>query len=424
MNEELESKLKKLVNLLDKNSDFYKLENLKYQIESEYIISELAESNLVDKDKYRIASDSIRAHIKIIINKIKNSNELYDDFMNEINEFKKRIGQEDFNRYTVVFPLNFCIEDSNIDGYDILGKKIINLDYDEWKNRYKSKLDKEDKLKMALNTIPNEFSKNFTYWKFVYEANDTKFVTDKLQKLLGILLGEINYSLNVHYITRYQSDTYKLNKSNSMIKLPFILLFYEEGEFNDFFLDKDPTKRNLYEIKGQDRDRYKEIFPDLPNFSGKENEIDRKLARSFRLYQEAMENSSFEDSFLSFWRGFELLTLTTKEETHEEICKKIMSVVSHEDRELFEKILEGLRKKRNSLVHEGYDCEINLQDLNLSKLTFEHIIIFYLYNKDDYDKEDFEYILNNYHKGNDCLKYFKDKKIRHIKLIDDMLAWE
>ncbi|MFW6172370.1 MAG: hypothetical protein ACOC5T_01310 [Elusimicrobiota bacterium] len=444
MEEEIEYSIKKIVDYLDKDSDDFKLKHSKngmpqYGLETEHLISLIVESDLIKKEELRISNRKIREEIKNILNDIKKSDgeDIIEKFEDKKDKLHRRLGKKDYDDYTIVFPLNFNFKSSemDVDEYAIKEEKIIKLEYDEWEENYKSKAydtEEESQVEFAISMSPNDFSEWFTYWKFNYAANDYRYGIEKLKNKLELLLGKISFSLHVQEIRLYESEKLPLRSNLTEIRMPFIFLIFKDSEYDHYELSNDPSKRKRVDIKGTKEKRYKGKFPQLPNFDKTENDLNDRLAKAFRLYQKAMENPSREEGFLTFWRGFELLTLTTREDNMYNVCERLRSTIEYKDEdEVIKTILDRLRKKRNTLVHKGYECQITLPDLSESKTIFENIIKFYLMYRDEYDKDDLEYILKNYHKGKQSLrdkkKYFKwdieDKK-RKIELIDEMLEWD
>lgn len=266
----------------------------------------------------------------------------------------------------------------------------------------------------------------FSYWRYSCSACDVHSVINELEKILETLLGQITYYFYGNKLTELQYTTTKwkidltpVEESISEIKMPFLYMIFEDSKFKDIKWNKSDSSRRtrVQPHNNFDAMEFQNFFPE--NFQDVcllNNRLEKKLMSAFRLYLAGMTESKNEEAFLFFWRGFEVLTLAQKDTSTDKICDRIRSMVMARDKNNFKSSIEILAKKRNKIVHEGYECEIHIIDLQFSKLVLEMMIFFYINHVADYDSDEFEYIFNNGYKNKDTLK-------RNKRLLEDILNW-
>jgi len=113
----------------------------------------------------------------------------------------------------------------------------------------------------------------------------------------------------------------------------------------------------------------------------KDDKLKDLIIEAFRLYGNLLDYYEMKGvSFLFIWQIFELITLYTRDDKvkHDDVCKRMAAFFK--DKDPYRDIIDVIRKKRNSLVHNGKFDDIEDIDINMGKFVAEIAITYILFN--------------------------------------------
>ncbi len=176
----------------------------------EQLVPILMEEVGIDPIEYRISESTFRVELCDFLNDIKHEDDPGTYFLENTGELHRRIGTKDQKQYSIGFPLNRKFNPRRKqESYKSLGHEIERISRRQWLSEFKevaeeieqneSHQHEDNPFTDFMEQVPNNFShRNYTFWKFDLNARDEQFVVDRLEKLLGYLLGRINAAAYVN----------------------------------------------------------------------------------------------------------------------------------------------------------------------------------------------------------------------------------
>lgn len=421
------------VNCIDPDSDDWRMSGTENTQRFERLMPILMEEVEIDPGQYQISDSTFRSALKTFLNDIKNKENPGDYFVDNIGELRERIGTRDKKQYTIGFPLNIKFRPGRKrDQFESLGHKIDRMNRGRWlsefkevaeeKEKEKSRECEDDPLTEFMEQVPNDFSFNtYTFWKFEIEARDEQFVIDRLERVLGYLLGRINASAYADKLEGWGFSRSIWPSGWSDLRHPFIYIVFEEGEYSKFYYDEDISPRKRFKVQSSRTRKFDILFNKFPDLDYPLNDVEERFVETLRRFQSAISGSDQQDSFLDYWRGIEALTLTDENERMDAVIRRAEAPIGARDQKFFRYRLKGAQKKRNRLVHEGVDVDVNRQDQNLLKTVLENLIWIYCANLKNWTKEEFRFFLENAGKTEgDLIEAYEDLEDK-INIVDGLL---
>jgi len=393
----------------------------------------LMEEVEVDRINYRVSEDTFRHELTNFLNDIKHEENPGEYFTRNLGELHERLGTKETKTYTIGFPLNLKFNARRKrDSFQSLGHEIERLGRRQWLSDFKevaeeeeeeeSREDEDDPFTDFMEQVPNNFSnRNYTFWKFEIDTCDQKFAVDRLEKLLGYLLGRINAAAHSNQAEGFSTSNSIWPSGWSDLKHPFLYIVFEEGDYTRFYYERDISPRKRFKVSNHRTELFDLKFDSFPEIEYPLTGLEERFVETLRRFQSAISESNREDSFLDYWRAVEALTLTRDNEGMDTVIRRAESHLQPEDPEIFRFRLKRAREKRNKLVHNGVDVSVTKRDQNLLKLVLENLLWLYCDRFSDWDEDDFRFHLENADTGTDELESQRERRAREIELLDNIL---
>lgn len=379
------------VDCIEKDTESAKISGSENMQIFEWSIPQIFKRYEIDNGEYKISETSLNSEIRDFLNDIKNEENPGKYFKSNLDAFIGQIRSIPDSEFTIAFPLNLQFAKGRTqDEFNALGHRIQRISRDQWLEDYRDDCEREEKANhdkpgdnpftSFMNEVPNDFNQKYTYWFFEIEAKDQKFAVDRLEKILEYLLGKINISAHANQKEGLSSNSSPWPSGWSDLKLPFIYLVFEDGNYSEFFYDTDISVRKSFSIHSAHRSKYDHYFDLIPTFTHPLTDVEATFVETLRRFQSAISTASREDSFLDYWRGIESLTLTDETDDMTVVINRASAPIKHKRPKLFNYRLEQAREKRNNLVHDGIDITVNKRDQNLLKTVLESLVWVYAAN--------------------------------------------
>ena len=184
----------------------------------------------------------------------------------------------------------------------------------------------------------------------------------------------------------------------SHLQLPFVFLAFQDNGFEQYYaLD--------YDYRGGLADRT--FMPDIDNFDSLPGFYKRRrelegleeiLSNVLTLFQDGITEPVFRRSFFDFWRGIEHLAGEAGLK-NEEITTRALFALNfvHESKEgllpEIEEAIDEVGETRNKLTHKWPDARLGERHRDAAKLLLDGLLTLYIENIDEYEREDFQYLL-------------------------------
>lgn len=422
------------VDCIDPESEQWRVSGTENTQRFEQLMPILMEEVDLDPLEYRISETTFRVEFRDFLNDIKNKDDPGTYFVENKGELHRRIGTQDLKQYTIGFPLNLKFNARRKrDRFESLGHEIERVSRNQWLSEFKEVAEEKEQEENQQHTndsfsdfmerVPNDFSfHNNTFWKFELEARDEQFAVDRLEKLLGYLLGRINAAAYENQAEGWTTGSRSVWKSGwSDLRHPFIYIVFKEGEYSQFYYEEDISPRKKFKVMSHRTRLFDIHFDKFPDIEYPLNSQEERFVETVRRFQSAITESSREDSFLEYWRGIETLTLTTENEGMDAVIRRAEAPNEAADQDFFRYRLKRVREKRNLLVHDGVDVSITRQDQNLLKTVLESLIWIYCENFDNWTEDDFRFVLENVGDEEGNLEESRDDLARKTELLDTLL---
>ncbi|WP_435551853.1 hypothetical protein [Natrinema sp. CGMCC1.2065] len=379
----------------------------------------------IDRHAFRVSEETIEGKIRSLLQEVHDDPNPIDEFENRLSNIQRDLGISGKNYYTVAFPLNIKFSAGDEPQvFDMLNSQVKRIGRNKWRQDYANPAkDNDHKLERFLKKSPNDLDTlNHTYWKVTYRAGDERYAVNKVSEIINLLCGKINYSI---YYKRAQGMSVNSGPWVSGwadLRSPFVYLVFEDGYYNSYHYSRDPSPRKTTRVTSQKRRRYDAVMPEIPDFGQSPNKVDDVIISGFQLFQSAIAEPDLDEAFLHYWRAVETLTMTNPEERLGKIPERAKALIEPKNPKLFDDRLERVRNMRNKLVHEGVDVHPEKEDLNLLKTLLESLIKFFIDFRNDWDYDDFRFILDTASTDKHGLQQMKSHRKREVELIDQLLT--
>lgn len=429
--------LSELVNMavdcIDPDSENWRVSGFENTRRFERLMPILMEEIDLDSIEYRISESNFRVELRDFLNDIKQEDEPGAYFLKNTGELHRRIGTKEQKQYTIGFPLNLKFNPRRKqDSYESLGHEIERISRGQWLSEFKEVAEEierdenhqheDDPFTDFMEQVPNDFSHhNYTFWKFELEARDEQFAVDRLEKLLGYLLGRINAAAHVNQTEGWSTSRSIWPSGWCDLRHPFMYIVFEDDDFSQFYYEEDISPRNRFKVMNHRTRLFDIYFDKFPELEYPLEPLEERLVETVRRFQSAITEPNREDSFLEYWRGIEALTLTTETEGMDTVIRRAEAPIETSDQDFFRYRLKRTREKRNLLVHDGVDVSVTKQDQNLLKVVLENLIWMYCENFGAWSEDDFRFVLENVGHSEGDLEKSREGLVRKTELLDTLL---
>jgi hypothetical protein len=376
-------------------------------------LAELAEANLdgFDKsgqnDNHRLTKQTVMSELDTILRKVKHRKRTSDDVdvISEFSELKNRhwselLGQG-YSTYTIVFPLHIREHGPYTDRFETSGKAMVNIPYETWHTEYlETAIDEDERyLTELLSKIPSDFRfDGYSFWKIEYEANDAAYAFEHIRSVLRLILAKLVFVQHYKLVSKPRSISRdKIPRDRwSALREPPLYLIFRSSNYIDFFAS--PIQYTKSEGTN-DFPKTVQHFRDLPNPSIKRNDpddVETRLVNALLSHHDGMTESTIQDSFLSFWRGIEILA--GYDSPHKEIGPKALFVYKYVFKTSYlgselEDFVDEIAQKRGDFVHRRVDLEISEREQRYAKILLDALLEFYFVTHKISTKDDYKTIL-------------------------------
>lgn len=397
------------------------------------LIEKLAEDSQLSAHEYNISEQGLRGELRSFLNDIKHEDEPGRYFEQNIGDLHQQLGTTEPTQYTIGFPLNLRLRSQRQqDTFRSLGHKIERMGRNEWLSEFKERAETaeqeddqghgDDRFTDFMEQVPNDFSwANNTFWKFELDARDEQFVIDRLERVLGYLLGKINVAAYAGSQEGFSSSPSVWQSGWSDLRHPFIYIVFEEDLYSQFYYETDISPRDKFRVHSARASMFDISIDNFPGVEYPLDSLEERFVETVRRFQAAITEADREESFLEYWRGIEALTLTGDDEGMDTVIRRAEAPLEHTDHTFFRYRLKRARYKRNQLVHDGVDISVTRHDQNLLKRILEELIWLYCGNLDRWDADDFRFYLENVGQEPGMLAETKQNFERKTELIGDIL---
>lgn len=401
------------------------------------VILDLIISNLSGiQSDFKVSQEVLADKVEDIIWKIENEESPIDEFYSHLDQLTDDL--EESTEYTISFPISVDID--SIDGLNtpirIRDVEIDQLDQTKWEVRVRDARE-EDRFDSFLDEFPRQLNRaeaippqDNTFFEVKYSAYDRRYVADHIESVLELLIGEINYSSYYRRATPIRGTSSQWPQGWSKLKTPLCYIIHIGSSYETYHLDSDFSPRHHMRLVGTKQERFKQIYPTVPDFSGDISEVDDRIQQSLRAYQQGISETDQRRAFLSFWQSLESITFSGDRDSTQEILDRAYSHVSVDHSQLMDERIGSLTIKRNNLVHSGRPIEISQIDVELLKLLADANISFVVGNRSNYDTADFEFIYSNHPARGKSIEKMKEKRkrlientTRELELVTEMENW-
>ncbi len=467
MDDEVEKLASQLLECMEEDGSVSGISDIQKYSTTIFILAEkIINSPPFSYSDVKISKLRLESELKKIIKESKKKENEFENFKDKFDDLKNKFGRkdnEDLSKFSIIFPLNLKFKgDNKPDKYTICDKEIKSIKWKEWEENYKKEVEGNEDFEEFMDRCPEELEKRefeevvlpekqddvpienvyltkYSFWKIDLNAYDREYAMNQAEYLLEILLGKINFSVNVGTETLI-SYSKNVNPSGlSDLKKPFVYFVFKNQNFQGLYQANDYLIRNKFRITGNNKKRYDNNFKELPNFSSNNSEIDHEIIKALRFYQRAITEYDLVESFFDFWRGVETLTLTNEDDSMEDVVRR--ATFTQFRPKIIENRLERICNKRNDYVHNSIDVEITESDRDFARSLFEGLFYFLINNKDEFDLSELRNILDKgtkkeengdfRRKDLDDLQRLKNEIERDIEksksdrdLVQDMINWE
>jgi hypothetical protein len=407
----------------------YEIDNQKQVEES---LSAILERLNVNTDQFRISKRELRQQLKQRIWEAKiDDGDTSEIFWDELGDINRYLGTHDRHNYKIVFPLNVIYRHvDRPNEYTALNKTVQAVTTDEWEQYCNQAYGVEQKkaeesmvvndwndLERRFSDSPNPLHRGGqTYWCVELEAIDGWYALNACMTMLEFLLGRINFALTRNQIEGGQINSSVWNTRWRNLRSPFIYLIFKDGEYADFYSSSDPTPRKPAKLSSHKAERYQKNLDTIPPMNGELDDMENRLVKAVRSFQEAVTDTDRENTFLNYWRAAERLTLMSETESTSTVVNRARTVARTSNVVSQSEVCH----KRNKLVHEGDSVEITTDDTNTVKGMLEYLILLYVEKASEWQHDDLLFFFEHGDKSEDALGQLERKRHTELELIDEI----
>lgn len=322
------------------------------------------------------------------------------DFWHSAKLFLKKLERQsdstESETYVIYFPLNLVAgprlrklpRGVALDGMYLerAGRSTVESMITAAKENPTPKLNGEAMSDAYFDTIslPNE--REGSLWGFECEATSPAAASQTFRKNIAAVAGTLNYTEN-----RDAGDLLDLSSieeeplnSDQLVGIPKFHLITRDGEYVGYSARDDRPADAPLRLGEEQRDS----FQDILRVTRADSDVATAWQGAFEAYNRANAASTPEYEFWHLWQALEALTMTDNRSDSAEVlerCQGFMRRASNRDEEMygqftyldsdvFEDRLDGLRDRRNNLVHGGERTEILPRDAGVLRYTFSVMV--------------------------------------------------
>lgn len=338
------------------------------------------------------AEERVRTTIQTMMNEHAGSADGYDDPVSRFREEWPEVTESKSpSEFEIVIPLPITGRTNLLPGnIEFDGHTLRRIDPDTWR-RFEQRARDEaatdtDGYPADLEVLLNKTElrdvrvSEYTFWKVDAEGIDADFLVQQAESLLNVFLGQLSFvaNLGVQLTMDHSLNKIRMNTRTVFQAPPFYLIF-RDSSFHRVHPGEYPVRKPIPRIRHNFY--FEDIigeFPSLATFESlsdsryaDDSTIDNRpaeaqLSASFRTFGQAMRGRDPEFVFLSLYRTLEHITFTKYAESKEPLNRALRLLNAENDSQVND-LVEVVKNRRNTIVHEGTDVQITQTDLNLLK---------------------------------------------------------
>jgi hypothetical protein len=387
--EELDELVKKAVSLFD---NFSSCRTSSYNVQKIKRFETIILDHLIVKTNFESVFESIKTSYgdvkqnfhTIIYNILcqigkKRLNPNFSNFLIVLDDKIKELKKKPIKKYTFYIPVRIETQLNNVENKNLRKKlkKATSLSV--------RKIPKKITRRINSQNLKSLFASRQIILKIDIKARDyispIRLIERKTSTFLGALAfskyyrmdtEKWSYSSSDMSITRDPSDNYLLIIENSK---NIVYPHNNQWQIVDSEVKKDVklTMKEIWSINDKENDSYQRLITILDLLSKQEPKIKEISEDSLKLYLEAITEKQLEISFLKFWIITERILKQGGNRNDTSILYILKKLIKEKH---LKRMIDGLYKKRNDLVHEFKINMISQQDRNLAKAIAESTLLF------------------------------------------------
>lgn len=284
----------------------------------------------------------------------------FEKYIESINSYISKT--KEFHRYSAYIPVNINIKDF-IDIKDVFSDII---EFESIKEEelfselsFDTTTAEQLKYKISKDSIQN----NYWYRTIIYSDNPIN-AFNILNKKSNIVRSLINFSL----IYNVESIRHELHVLSRVLPFRYLVIIDSESKYASFQYQLEDFNYSIVTIKKNEKEKIIRIVSQI--LSIKDCEIKNTLIIIIKLYNDALDHSLNEYSFLILWSIVDIVLPNI--ETNKELLKGLFK----EEFEEMKYLIDALYTKRNTIIHRGALDAIDDNDINRIRDIIDALISF------------------------------------------------
>lgn len=349
-----------------------------------------------DYDDYLVSEENIEKQTDEILHRAHNQSQGPQNVIQELADRFESIKQSPPKVYTVVFPLNLVATLGSLfkEEFDVAGHSIRKIDQEAWNDEYYQPISDDTQFKEFAEKLPSKYNPaENTHWRLPVQARDEQYAARLAKQIIEYWLGTINYCVHG---TRNHSEIRALSQQKAAyarLRHPRFILVSKCGGSQHFYRGSDLSDRDPYKMTRERSERAKKLYDNLIDYSIESETIGEVLMSTLRVYQRGLTTENTEESFLFYWRGLEMITITGRDSSTIEAVDRAESMGVFTGTDISPSRLRIIADKRNTLVHEGVNVRISTSELDIIKRLLDGAILSTLLLRHHYDKSQIESLM-------------------------------
>ena len=338
------------------------------------------------------ADERVRTTLQTMMNEHEGSSDSYEDPVSRFREEWPEIsGSESLSEFELLVPIPTRGRTELLPGkIEFDGYELRRIDLDTWRRFEQgardSKAKDSDGYPLNLDVLYDHTeldevtTSEYTFWKFDARGIDTDYIVQQLESTLDVFLGQLSLVANRGVPLNMDHSLNEIRVgSRTVFQPPPLYLVYKGSEFHRVHPANYPVQKPIPRIR--DDFYYEDIMSEFPSLgeipslnesvyadddSVHTRSAEAQLGASFRTFGRAMRNRDPESVFLSLYRTLEHITFTKYAESEEPLIRALRLLHADDDDQV-NALLNVVKDRRNTIVHDGTDVQITQTDLNLLK---------------------------------------------------------
>ena len=303
----------------------------------------------------------------------------FEKYIESINEYISK--KSEFHKYSAYIPVSIRLQ-------DFLDIKNIFIDILDLDSKNEEELFNE--LSFDLNTteqlkykIKEDNIQNIYWYKTIIYSDSPMNAFNILNKKSNMMRSLINFGL----LYGIESIRHELHVLSKVPPYRYLVIIDSESKYASFQYQLEHFNYSTIRISKDEKEKLNRIITKILGM--KESEIKNTIFSIIKLYNDALDHSLNEYSFLIFWSIADIILPNI--ETNKELIKGLFK----EEFEEMKYLVDALYTKRNMIIHRGSLDAIDDNDINRIRDIIDALISFLIRVSDKFKTlEEVEILLN------------------------------